>query len=476
MAQRTLCVTCSTRSGDGQDPPDWNTLFPGHVGKDMEESFLTRFMLSMRTLRAKVAVVLLGTIFGLLAVVTLIQAVQQQRAQLAAQKETHTAAARVLADSIGTQGVGRTEQVRALIRQYARTAGVKNVRVINTGYRVIAASNIRNLGRVYRSPDVQEAVAHGVSAAPVTQTLWNPVLRIVVPVRERTDLVGAVEVEYTLTTVQAGLWAFIRRAALVALLATGVLTLVLLWSVTLVVVRPITRYARVSQDLARGDFSVEIPEQGPDEIGQLGRALAKTRDSMRELNRLWKDQDPLTGLPANHAIQRELRRRMESGEGFVTLYADLDGFKAFNDRYGFERGDELILFTARLLAETLGTYGGSQDFLGHASGDDFVLILDPRKAELVATVSIKRFEAGVLDFIDEEDRERGLITAKDGPEGQGQLPLASLTIVGVPVAPRHANILKIGEAASELKAQAKRRPGSKFVMEPGSIAETGPVS
>lgn len=422
----------------------------------------------MRTLRAKVAVVLLGTVFCLLAVVTLVQALQQHRVQLAAQRDASTAAVQVLAESIATQGMARPDQVRALVSQYGRTPGVRNVRVTNDDYRVIAASNTRNLSRVYRSPDVQEAVEHGIAAAFVTQTLWNPALRVVAPIRERNELIGAVEVEFALTAAQAGLWTFLRQAAVIALLATGVLTLVLLWSVTLVVVKPITRYARVSQDLARGDFSVEIPEQGPDEIGQLGRALAKTRDSMRELTRLWKDQDPLTALPGTQAIQRELRRRMESGEAFVTLYVDLDGFKAFNDRYGFGRGDELILFTARLLAETLGTYGGAQDFLGHASGDDFVLILDSRKAELVARAAIKRFEAGVLDFIDEEDRERGLITAKDGQGGQGQLPQASLTIVGVPVAARHANILKIGEAASELRVQAKRQPGSKFVMEPDS--------
>jgi GGDEF domain-containing protein len=442
----------------------------------MEESFLTKILLSMRTLRAKVAVVLLGTVFCLLAVVTIVQALQQQRVQLSAQRDASTAAVQVLADSISAHGMARPEQVRAFISKYGRTPGVRNVRVINDSYRVIAASNERNLGRVYRSPDMGEAVEHGVSAASVTQTLWNPALRVVVPVRERIGLTGAVEVEFALTAAQAGLWTFIRQAAVIALLATGVLTLVLLWSVTQVVVKPITRYARVSQDLARGDFSIEIPDQGPDEIGQLGRALAKTRDSMRELNRLWKDQDPLTGLPGAQAIQRELRRRMESGEGFVTLYVDLDGFKAFNDRYGFERGDELIHFTARLLAEALGTYGGPQDFLGHASGDDFVLILDPRKAELAARAAIQHFEAGVLDFIDEEDRERGLISAKDGQGGQGQLPLASLTIVGVPVAARHANILKIGEAASELKAQAKRQPGSKFVMEPGSTVGAEPAS
>ncbi|MGH2436949.1 MAG: diguanylate cyclase domain-containing protein [bacterium] len=430
----------------------------------------------MRTLRAKVAVVVLGTVFGLLAVVTLIQAFQQQRVQLTEQREASIAGARALAQSIGIERFVRTEAVSALIKQYARTPGVQNLRVMNREYRVIAASSTQNIGRVYRSPDVQEALEHGVSAATVTRTVWTPELRVVVPIRDGAELAGALEIEFTLTAAQAGLWTFFRRAALVALLATGVLTLVLLWSLTLVVVRPITRYARVSQDLARGDFSIEIPEQGPDEIGQLGRALAKTRDSMRELSRLWKDQDPLTGLPGTQAIQRELRRRMESGEGFVTLYVDLDGFKAFNDRYGFERGDELILFTACLLAEALATYGGPQDFLGHASGDDFVLILDPRKAELAARAAIQRFEAGVLDFIDEEDRERGLISGKDGQGGQGQLPLASLTIVGVPVAARHANILKIGEAASELRTQAKRQPGSKFVMERGSTVGAEPAS
>ena len=95
---------------------------------------------------------------------------------------------------------------------------------------------------------------------------------------------------------------------------------------------------------------MEIPTHGLEEIGQLGRALAKTRDSLRklrrlqaqELSRLWKDQNPLSGLPGIQAIQRELRRRLNSGEGFVTLYVDLDALKEFNNRYGFERGDQVI--------------------------------------------------------------------------------------------------------------------------------------
>jgi len=58
---------------------------------------------------------------------------------------------------------------------------------------------------------------------------------------------------------------------------------------------------------------------------------------------------PLTGLPGNVQIHAELKKRLSSKEDFAVLYLDLDNFKAYNDVYGFLKGDEIIKFTSRII-------------------------------------------------------------------------------------------------------------------------------
>ena len=133
-----------------------------------------------------------------------------------------------MAESLGHEGLARSERVRSLISGYVRSAGVRHIRVLDRGYRVIAASYPRNTGKLYRIPDAQEPVEHGVPAVTISSAIWTPILRLIAPVRHDSRLVGALEVEFALTSAQTGLWTFVRQSALVALLVTGVLTLVLL--------------------------------------------------------------------------------------------------------------------------------------------------------------------------------------------------------------------------------------------------------
>ena len=86
---------------------------------------------------------------------------------------------------------------------------------------------------------------------------------------------------------------------------------------------------------------------------------------------------PLTGLPGNVQIQSEIKRRLDLGKKFAMLYADLDNFKAYNDTYGFSKGDEIIKFTARILTKhVLEGKSHESNFVGHIGGDDFIAIVD----------------------------------------------------------------------------------------------------
>ncbi|WCK54550.1 GGDEF domain-containing protein [Aneurinibacillus sp. Ricciae_BoGa-3] len=90
--------------------------------------------------------------------------------------------------------------------------------------------------------------------------------------------------------------------------------------------------------------------------------------------------NPLTGLPGNIRIEKEISKRLNNKQDFSVIYCDLDKFKFFNDQYGFEIGDEIILRTAKILATANRVIGDKQGFVGHIGGDDFIIITDPAYA------------------------------------------------------------------------------------------------
>lgn len=93
-----------------------------------------------------------------------------------------------------------------------------------------------------------------------------------------------------------------------------------------------------------------------------------------ELNKA-KHSNPLTGLPGNNIIEERLKKAIEDNEDCCVMYFDLDNFKAYNDIYGFENGDKILVFTSELLQDTMSNYQWTECFLGHIGGDDFVAVI-----------------------------------------------------------------------------------------------------
>jgi len=133
------------------------------------------------------------------------------------------------------------------------------------------------------------------------------------------------------------------------------------------------------------------------------------RRSTRDL-----DANPLSRLPGNVTIMNELEAAIRSEKLFAVCYLDLDKFKAFNDTYGFEHGDEVIRETARIILNAVHELGNREDFVGHIGGDDFVFLTTVDKAEAICKKIIDDFDKVAPTFYNQEDREQGYIIAKDG--------------------------------------------------------------
>ena len=175
---------------------------------------------------------------------------------------------------------------------------------------------------------------------------------------------------------------------------------------------------------------------------------------------------PLTGLPGNARIQQELQRRIDAGEAFALLYADLDNFKAYNDHYGFLRGDEALRSVGRIVQDVAVEIGGTSVFVGHLGGDDFVLVSPIELAEALCTRIIASLDSEIPLLYDEGDRGRGHIEVQNRQGRIEQFPPLSISI-GVATSDRR-RFSHPGEAvtvATELKEYVKRAPGSGFAFD-----------
>lgn len=173
------------------------------------------------------------------------------------------------------------------------------------------------------------------------------------------------------------------------------------------------------------------------------------------------DSNPLSRLPGNNSINREIDKRLQQNQAFMLVYADLDNFKAFNDHYGYERGDRVI----QLVARVFNAAAMPHDFIGHVGGDDFVMLLHPDRWREQIESALDRFSIESALMYNSDERQRGYIIA-EGRQGQiMHFPLMSLSIAVVPC-PAHAypSHVAVAEIASEVKHRAKMESGNSIVV------------
>ena len=176
---------------------------------------------------------------------------------------------------------------------------------------------------------------------------------------------------------------------------------------------------------------------------------------------------PLTGLPGNTQIQAELKKRLAREKEFIVLYLDLDDFKAYNDVYGFLKGDEIIKFTARTILENVNNIANSNAFVGHIGGDDFVAILDENtNYEEICRNIIAQFDKGVKYFFTEEDYNRGYLKIQNRKGKMEHFFLTAISIGVVQVeSDKFSNVLEIGEVGAQVKHIAKKYKGSCYAID-----------
>ena len=175
---------------------------------------------------------------------------------------------------------------------------------------------------------------------------------------------------------------------------------------------------------------------------------------------------PLTNLPDHFFVQQEIDRRLSERLKTAICYIDLDNFRAYNLRYGYQRGDKLLKFTALIIYDVTRDYGNPTDIIGHLGGDNFMIVTTPEKYALICSKLIENFEQLIAQQYDKEDRKQGYIINIDRKGEVLKYGIMPLTI-GVVTNERRslAHCAQIDDIANELKQYAQKMKKSDFVVD-----------
>ncbi|MBD3393382.1 MAG: HAMP domain-containing protein [Chitinivibrionales bacterium] len=238
---------------------------------------------------------------------------------------------------------------------------------------------------------------------------------------------------------------------------------------------PLRNLMEATHRISRGELDTRVPIVRDDEIGQLATSFNEMSVALQRMRDEAKGANPLTGLPGNITIAKYIDDCLAAGRIICVLYCDLDNFKAYNDKYGFTKGDEAILYTRDCLMTVAQRKDMQNVFVGHEGGDDFVVVCGYEFWEAFAKHFITTFDRGIYQFYNSIDARNGFIESINRQGQRQRFPLMSISIAVVTNKTRpfrrHAEMIQV---AAEVKKYVKSMDGSCYAIDrrQGSVSPT----
>ncbi len=233
-----------------------------------------------------------------------------------------------------------------------------------------------------------------------------------------------------------------------------------------IVIVPVIKLEKVTHEVSKGDFNQQIDIKQDDEIGLLANAFKEMMLALVRITEEAKGANPLSGLPGNNVIVTKIERMIHDKKVFAVIYGDLDNFKAYNDKYGFSKGDDAILYTRDCFLDAAKRFGNESTFVGHEGGDDFVVVTGYENWEEVSKAITTAFDENVKQFYNEADAKSGFIESLDRQGRRMRFPLMTISLA---VASNHYRPIEdhraIVSIAAEMKKYVKKMEGSCYAID-----------
>jgi DNA-binding response OmpR family regulator len=114
--------------------------------------------------------------------------------------------------------------------------------------------------------------------------------------------------------------------------------------------------------------------------------------------------NPVTGLPEGALVDEKLSETLGK-DGYAALFVAIDNMSVFRESYGFVASDDVLRAISLMVVNTMREVSRPEDFLGHMSGTDFLLVLPPSNLAALSEKLRARLDQSMEYFYPIKDRD-----------------------------------------------------------------------
>ena len=302
-----------------------------------------------------------------------------------------------------------------IIRE-ANSLDISDIAVFSEAGKVfVDIAENQQVNRAEATPDEMKNINMAITKRGFEDKLFYHVVNrktkrisLYIPFTYKGDKTGVASMVLVMKDIDKQMTYLYRQCFVIALLII-ILHVAFAMLLSKMILTPLRKLNEATLRIAQGDLAIRVPIVRDDEIGRLASSFNEMSVAIQRMRDEARGANPLTGLPGNITIAKYIDECLIKGRIICVLYCDLDNFKAYNDKYGFTKGDDAILYTRDCLS-SVGKRKDMKDiFVGHEGGDDFVVICDFPYWEEFAKSFITLFDRGIYQFYNSVDARNGFI-------------------------------------------------------------------
>ena len=379
---------------------------------------------------------------------------------------------------LGAGGALSVVNINKILRE-ASSLDITNIAVFSEAGKVLVdVANNQQVNRTDATLEEMKNINMAVTKRGFEDKLFYHVVNrktkritLYIPFTYQGDKTGVAAIVLFMIDIDKQMGYLYRQCLVIALL---IITLHVAFAMLLskMILMPLRKLNEATLRIAQGDLAIRVPIVRDDEIGRLASSFNEMSVAIQRMRDEARGANPLTGLPGNITIAQYIDECIAKQRIMCVLYCDLDNFKAYNDKYGFTKGDDAILYTRDCLASVAKRRDMKDIFLGHEGGDDFVVICEFPYWEEFAKSFITLFDRGIYQFYNSVDARNGFIESINRRGERQRFPLMSVSVSVVSNKMRpfqcHAEMIQV---ATEVKKYVKSIDGSCYAID----RRTGPI-
>jgi diguanylate cyclase (GGDEF)-like protein len=136
--------------------------------------------------------------------------------------------------------------------------------------------------------------------------------------------------------------------------------------------------------------------------------------------------DPVTGLPGNRLIQQQLRELLRRQDNWALVRVVIRNLDDFADAHGFLAGEDVLQTLARTLSAAVDEWRGTNDFIGHSGGDEFIIITSAKIAQALSPSFVSHLKEKARAHYSPREREQGFLIIHQTDGNQRKAPLLGI--------------------------------------------------